>query len=471
MLRHSAWLGLGCGLLLAAGSLAGANEDSTDIAAAKRLNALLQRETQEPLDRRGALERTLRQNPQAVAPRWHAGLVQQNGGWKPFDAPPTEETAARLDEYRNRRQSARPTVQGQLSLALWCRQQGLKDQARAHSLNALSLANDEEKENIYPRLGYRRVGNQWLSPQELADWKRAIVDAEAARKEWGPKLDRIARMFDGSSKQRVNARAELNAITDPRAVPAIEQSLGNRSFECAAAAVAALASIPGHQSSVSLAQFAVFSEWRPVREAATSALRDRKQEDFVPGLIELLGTPISSQFGIAQDSRGILFYTYVWAQETNSRIDVRSAHTLNFLVNDALEGEASLPSIIGGEFDRNIVGRRQGDIQRLLQDQLHAREQNKARQNEWVEEMNGRIADVLAAVSRQKRTTEPQKWWAWWSIYGDVKRKGPKQVNAVDEFEIVGAPATGQRSLVPGPEPIPPPAPPPSIPAAPARRG
>jgi hypothetical protein len=97
------------------------------------------------------------------------------------------------------------------------------------------------------------------------------------------------------------------------------------------------------------------------------------------------------------------------------------------------------------------VGRRQGDVQRVLQDQLHSQEQNKARRNEWIDEMNGRVADVLAAVSGQKRTTDPQKWWAWWSLYGDIRRKGPKQVNRVDEFDIVGLPATGLRAGVPAP--------------------
>jgi hypothetical protein len=452
MFRYSAWLVPGCGLLLAAGALLGANEDSYDVAAFQRLNAVLQQEMREPTDRREALRPTLRQNPRAAAPHWQAGFIEQDGRWKSFDVPPEETLASLLEEYRNRRETARPTVQGLLSLAHWCRQHGLKDQTRAHCLSALAIADDQDKATIYPRLGYRRVGNQWLSPQELADWKHAVNDAEAARREWGPRLERIARMFEGSSKQRVNARAELNAITDPRAAPAIEQALGNRSLDCASAAVAALASIPGYQCSLSLAQLAIFSEWRPVREAATAALRDRKKEDFVPGLIGLLGTPISSQFGIAQDRRGILFYTYVWAQETNNRINVRSANVLNFLVNDALDGEVSLPNgFASGEFDRNIVGRRQGDVQRALLDQLHNQERSKALRNDWIEEINGRVANTLATVSEQPRTTDPQKWWAWWAVYGDMKQGDIKLVDEDDEYDIVGLPATGQRLYVPAP--------------------
>ncbi|HVV99360.1 MAG TPA: polymorphic toxin-type HINT domain-containing protein [Planctomycetaceae bacterium] len=462
MIRQSAWLAIGCGLLFAVTSLAGANE-STGAAAFQLLNDLLRREVREPVDRRAALEPTLRQNPQVVAPHWQAGFVQQNGQWKPFDVPLAGESQKVIDDYREQRKTARPTVSGQLSLASWCKQHGLKDQARVHYLNALSVATEAEREKIYPRLGYRKVGNQWLSPPELAEWKRSAQEAEAARKEWGPKLERIARMFGGNAKQRAVARAELNEITDPRAAPAIEQALAGRDFECAHAAVAALASINGHQSTLALADIAIFSESQQIRDAATTALKNRKKEDFVPALIEMLSLPIQSEFGIVQEPRrGILFYNYAWSREHHDRIDVRSSSVLNFLVDDALDGDVIVSPVI----DAQAVARRQGDVKRALEDQLHVQERAKDAQNGRIEDINTRVSNVLAAVSGQKRTTDPKKWWGWWIVYGDIHRKEPKRVAREDSFRIVGDPGIGQRTFdSPAPPKVPPaPAPPPPPP-------
>ena len=448
MFRRVAGLVIGCGLCLSLDLATGFAEDG--------VQKIVREELQRPIDRRAELKPLLLKDPDDAVAHWQAGFVQQGEKWQPFEAPLSADQQKQLDEYRTRRDEAKSGLRGQLSLATWCRQQGLKDQARAHYLAALGLAgNDDERRHIYPRLGYRRLGSQLFSPQEIAEWKQATEDAEAARKKWGAKIEKIARTFGSPNlKQRAKARSDLAQITDPMAASLIEQILARRDFESADAAITALAAIPAHQSTLVLAQIAIFSEWAKSRELAIAALQQRKPEDFVPALIELLGTPIASQFGIVQEpQRGILFYTYAWSQETNNRIDVRSASALNFLVDDALDGDVIVSPVI----DRETVQRRQADVQRAINDEVNAQERIRRKRNELIEEMNGRVAEVLSAISGQPRTTDAKRWWNWWSIYGDVRRKGAKPVVQVDAFAVVGDPDIGQRTFAPpslgGPQP------------------
>jgi hypothetical protein len=442
MVLRCAGLVIGCGLLLSL--------DPVAIRADDGVQKIVREELERPIDRRAELKPLLLKDPEDAMAHWQAGFVQQGEKWQPFEAPVDADQQKVLDDYRARRDEAKSGLRGQLSLATWCRQQGLKDQARAHYLAALGLAgNDDERRHIYPRLGYRRLGALLLSPQEIAEWRQATEDADAARKKWGSKIEKIARTFGSPNlKQRAKARSDLAQITDPMAASLIEQILGRRDFESADAAVTALAAIPAHQATLVLAQMAIFSEWSKARELAIAALRQRKPEDFVPALIELLGTPIASQFGIVQEpQRGILFYTYAWAQETNNRIDVRSASALNFLVDDALDGDV----VVSPAIDRETVQRRQADVQRAINDEVNAQERIRRERNQRIEEMNGRVAEVLSAVSGQPRTTDAKRWWAWWAVYGDVRRKGAKPVVEIDQFAIIGDPDIGQRTFAPPP--------------------
>jgi hypothetical protein len=54
--------------------------------------------------------------------------------------------------------------------------------------------------------------------------------------------------------------------------------------------------------------------------------------------------------------------------------------------------------------------------------------------------LNGRIGSVLAAVSGQPVSSDPNLWWNWWSNFSDTQQSGKKSVLEVREEYVVGNP-------------------------------
>lgn len=133
---------------------------------------MLRDETAGQVDRRVRLADALALQPDSAIARWQAGFVRDGLVWRSFDEPQSSQPDVQtLKGYRGRREMTAKTFADQVKLADWCRKKGLADQERSHLTAALVLAPTDEQAALFPRLGYCKVGNQWVSGEQFAEWQ------------------------------------------------------------------------------------------------------------------------------------------------------------------------------------------------------------------------------------------------------------------------------------------------------------
>lgn len=391
---------------------------------------ILRAEVAGEVDRRTELADLLNSRSGSLLAHWQAGFVREGDAWRSFDAP----RSSRVDsdawrEYVSRRERAGSTRADQVDLADWCRRAGLVDQEQAHLTAALALASPREQLPLLERLGWQQVGTHWLSPEQLSEWQRGNRAAEDSLKKYSSKLEHIAQRLEAGKRPRESAMAELHALTERSAIPAIELILAGRDELCAEAAVEALRRIEGPESSLALAKQAVFSEWPDVRESASVALKSRNFDEFVPGLISLLAVPAQREQRFIYDASGVpLLQSYILAVETEDQFCVEVFNVASQYI-DRVVGIHSRATR-DGPIVQFVLGPPQAnpDKVRMLADRLHARELEQDAIDERVLALDNRVGQTLATVSGTASSTDPHHWWQWWSDKADTQMPDKKAV-------------------------------------------
>ncbi len=115
-------------------------------------------------------------------PRTSYVIAVPGGGQITLDAAVVEKVQSprpELAEYEKMRRQAADTVDGQMKLAEWCRDQGLKEQRKTALERVLVL--DPEQLEARRLLGYRKVKDQWMThDEEMADkgYVKRVVNGE-----------------------------------------------------------------------------------------------------------------------------------------------------------------------------------------------------------------------------------------------------------------------------------------------------
>ncbi len=235
-------------------------------------------------------------DPDNVLARGLSGLVEYQGKWQHPDeiskgVQDDPERKARVKEYLERRAKTPERAEDHQKLALWCEQNGLKDQAVAHFHQAIRL--DPSREVAWKHLGYKKVGGRWQKPELVQAQKREDDLQARANKHWKPLLEKWREGLASKDKaRRASAEKGLAEVTDPRAVPAVWTTLASGAAERQRVAVRVLGQIDSPGSSRALAMLALASRSADVREGATVILKRRDPRDFAPFLVGLLRDPI-----------------------------------------------------------------------------------------------------------------------------------------------------------------------------------
>jgi hypothetical protein len=149
-----------------------------------------------------------------------------------------EQTASQ-DEYEKVRRQYSDTAEGQMALALWCRDHNLPRPREKHLQRVLELdPNNAEAHRLLKHLrdeggwktqqqffedrGYVEYQGQWMTPQER-DLKEDARKTELAEKEWKKRLKQWRGWLDGPRAQE--AIDKIGHINDPFAVKALGESL------------------------------------------------------------------------------------------------------------------------------------------------------------------------------------------------------------------------------------------------------
>ena len=122
------------------------------------------------------------------------GLVAYQGKWdRPEVIGPQIQNdpahRAIVKEYLDRRARTPDTADAQMKLAAWCDQNGLKEQAIAHYSAVTRI--DPSRESAWKHLGYKKQGDRWVKPDDVAAAKQEAARQKQADKQWKTKLERL----------------------------------------------------------------------------------------------------------------------------------------------------------------------------------------------------------------------------------------------------------------------------------------
>jgi hypothetical protein len=222
------------------------------------------------------------------------GFVNDGGAWRK-----SEDAARRMAndaalakaraEYERKRSEVPNQAEAHYRLALWCDQNGLKAEAKAHLHHTLGL--DPKREDAWKRLGYKRYGNRWMTDAQIAASKREAEAQAVANRAFKTILEAAKSGLTGRQR-KADAERTLSSITDPRAVPMIVHVFGLGNAAHQVRAVQLLGQINGAMASRALATLAVYGKSPEVRRVATETLRQRDVREFGDLLIQLLRDPI-----------------------------------------------------------------------------------------------------------------------------------------------------------------------------------
>ncbi len=243
------------------------------------------------------LARAVLIDPKNATARGLMGLVEYKGRWNRPESVADKVKAdvnlgAKLAEYNARRASAKETADSQAALALWCERNGLEAEAKAHYSAVVRL--DPKREAVWKKLGCKKVGGRWVTEDQLTAEKAEAEVQKAADKKWKPLLTKYRSTLNGrDASRREKALEALDAISDPRAVPAVWSILYASGSTTQETAVRVLGQIDSAASSRALAFASVFNDSAEVRRAATEILSRRDPREFAGLLVALLRDQIN----------------------------------------------------------------------------------------------------------------------------------------------------------------------------------
>jgi len=359
------------------------------------------------VNRRDALHPTEHPETASDARWWQSGFLKSDGSWQRVEA--IDDTNLQLQkQYRSHRSGAPKTFDGQMKLANWCRDQHLTDQELAHLFQAIAFSDPSaDTTAIYKRMGFKHIGQQWLSPMEFTALQDSIRRDDENLKQWRPAVERIARNWTGNSRQRKQAAEDLGTIHSADAVPAlIRATAGSESL--AIAICSQLDSIPSFEAAQGLAWIAIHSESSSVRLAAAKFLKEKRIDDVAPALLrEMRGLFTVGNPSGKSDGPKLIF------REEAERYLAVEVHSIFEVAGTAIYSRR-LGRFIG---PIRVSERALQDQARAFEDIQYGLQRQIDEENEHAEEYNKRAALVLAEMTGQECCTDPRYWWAWWLIH------------------------------------------------------
>jgi hypothetical protein len=359
--------------------------------------------------------------PDNPAVRWQLGFVRSSTGeWIKAEERANKKKLALLKAYETRRAKAGDHAEGQLELADWCNQHGLRERERVHLLRVCELAPNHVAAR--QRLGFVRQGNDWVSRQDIAQQQQRAVAEKNALAYWTPRLEKLAAAIASSdAEKRQEAIAQLREIRDPAALPALRLVIGTRGEEAELLVVDIINTIIDPAATQALARHAAFSTSLKVRKVAVEQLKARPRAEFVPQIVSSMFTPVVSRLSELALPNGRIGYRQEFLRE--------GAENHQLLVLDTQYKRIAAPNNNVADSVRRAVREGQRTSAALAQ--------AAAAQNEFTAALNDRLAWVLNQATGANLPAVPDEWWAWWLSENEVYVASTKSVSTIQQSRTV----------------------------------
>ena len=229
-------------------------------------------------------------NPSHSLARGLLGLVEHQGKWKRPDAvaEAVKNDVAHADliaQYNGRRVQTPVAVLPQYKLGVWCEENGLKDEARAHFATVVRL--NPNHADAWKKLGYKKVNNRWFTDAQATAMKAEKEAQDKANTMWRPRLEKLRDTLAAKGKHEA-AEKTLGEITDPRAAMMVWKVFVEKGEAHHLRAVQLFGQIDAIEASRALATLALFAPKAEVRARATETLRRRDPREYADLLISFL---------------------------------------------------------------------------------------------------------------------------------------------------------------------------------------
>lgn len=409
-----------CGLVCTPGWTAAPAKSPTPPA---ELGAALQAEARgDETERAAHLEAALQAAPNDARVRGAAGFLRQGDRWVGYDAVAAQaKSDRRLADYRDRRKNSEPTVASQLALADWCKSKRLVEQERVHLTAVLSL--DPNHAAARARLGHSRVGDRWLSSEELgANQSQARLVAESFRKH-GDSLAALGKQIQRGELAEGVAVERLAQFAEPTDIPAIEAFVSQAGDRAARCVVAALSQRKAPEASLSLVRHALAATSPDVRRVAVTSLQARDRHSFIPAILASLETPFQSQAELYQARDGRLLCRYSLFSDGPDRRQL------------AVHDHVLQP--VG--FAPTAFNEAAGQVALSVARRNAMNAANTQRAELW----NSTLAGLLREITGAEVSNDAGDWWRWWNDQNECYVEGTKpldQVYAITSSYVVGTP-------------------------------
>ncbi len=374
-----------------------------------------------------ARERLLNEAAQLAAvpaAQAHRGMINvgqnksdtKKAEWKSID----ESMAAgskddRLLRYEKVRRDSSDTVDGHLAMAKWCLSRKMEDQARGHLSRVIDLA----PEHLAAReaLGFVRVGDKWISPEEIARMQAKTAAKTNSIQKHGKTLTAlITKMKSKSTKDRDAAMAAFLALRDRTMVGAVEAALNTPDVPTSKLLIDWMGQVDCVESSVVLTRYSLLHPDEALRKLASDKLVTRPLHDFVPEMLQMLSSPITMMVQPSFDRDGNLIgYRQAFGREGMNEKDMQVI-------------DRGFRRVMGGGDQVDLVGAAavESQIRQQAAAELQARGLEMQRQNELIKQVNERISNVIAKVSGKPMTTVAADMWNWWDEYNETEYQSYK---------------------------------------------
>jgi hypothetical protein len=384
------------------------------------------------------LRAAMKADPEMALPRWYLGQVRSASGiWGNAGRTPDPATGQLYREYRALRDTKADDAQGHKSLADWCASHGMKQQERAHLLR--SLVFNPNQAELRQRLGLVKVGQQWFEPTAVAKMRERQQSLRDATEKWQPIFTRLAPVLSSpNAAKREAAKAEILAVKDPLALPALQSMVGVRSEEDQELVLRVCKSMGDPLATELLAWQAAESPSPRLRRIAAEMIEPRDESDYVPLLIAEMYSPVQTKVEMARNGAGAIFLRRSFWREGADQHEV--------FVSDASFNPT--PALSRGAVQRigleATIQANEDRARRAAATATVASDLAVAEQNRLTQDRNTRIAAALMIATGQKFGALPDAWWQWWMETNELtlpNGKGLATYHQTNHLNVAGVAA------------------------------